>query len=601
MHDDHELRAILRRIDRPIEPDPAFADALFAQLTAPPAARPARGPMLLIAAALLVSLLLAGAAIGSGLVELPWLTADATPTAQPSRSAQATESAVPSETPAASPSEAGTLAYEPPPGVLPPGAIVVVLRDLELRELPRADAPVVATVTAGEERVVGGPWIIGGERWWGLSPTSSTARGGYVVLDPTADVELAPISCPSEEPTLAVVAPLSGWERLACYGDREMTLEGHEVVGFGGFRLGTYEPAWLNSGFGAFALAPTDPTESSYLFVAVEPGSVDITRPQPSADVGTALLRVTGHFNDEAATSCTATDIPFGGEGDAVTAHLEPIATEITCRQEFVVTAFEVVDEGSGEAPSLAQLEVGSVVAPVLEGVTLREQPGTSGARIGILASGSRNVVVEGPVEADGFLWYRLAASGLPPASGCIGPLVTDPLSCPIWYGWAAAGNPDDGSAWFVRIEFDCPDPATETTAFLLLEHRLPLACYGSDELTFTAWFPELPEGYEPPSGTCAADPSIAWLHCLNLSDTEVWETREYTGAAEMLFIDPRSGLTIPERGQWLRIAGSYDHPASAACAGANQQEVIFESDDLAALECRLRFVVSAVEVTSAP
>jgi len=548
--------------------------------------------------AVLLAAVVVGVAIGTGLINLaPAAEADPTPSPIPSDG-----SPDPSASPSPDASDAPpSLAYEPPPGVLPPGAIVIVNEALELREGADDDASVVAEIEAGRRMSIYGPLMVDGRRWYTLASTEATDAPdyGYVVLDPTGDqVSLEPVTCPTGEPGIATLGPLSGWERLACNSDREIVLEGHEIVGFGGFRPGAYSPEWLNGFLGAFAIAdPDDP--SKYLFVRVAPDGPDVTRPQPAGEMGSALLRVTGHFNDDASTSCSVTELPVDPANSTETADLEPIAAELSCRTEFVVTDFEVVDEGSGEVPSLGALDIGSVVVPVVEGVTLREEPGTDGARIGILSAGSQNIVVEGPVEADGYAWYRLAAVGLPPASGCITPIVTTPLSCPVWYGWAAAGDPDDGSAWFVATEVDCPDPETESTEFLSLPFRLPLVCYGDDETTFTAFYPELDDAGL--GGACAADPSVAWLYCANIAYDTVWATDAYTGPQQRLFVDPDSGVVLPERGQWLRITGSFDHPDAAGCAEANQEVGLFDDDATAVLYCRANFVVTAVEVTSAP
>ena len=540
-----------------------------------------------------------GALFGTGLIGRPTAGGpDASPTATPVPS-QSEEPSV-SETPEPSEEPSG-LAYEPPPGVLPPSAIVVVNERLELREGAADDAAVVVAIEPGSRMSIYGPLMVDGRRWYTLaSPDQGDPTYGYVELDPTGDqVSLETVTCPSGEPDIASLAPLTGWERLACNSDREIVFTGHEVVGFGGYRPGVYAPEWLNGFLGAFAIAdPADP--SKYMFVRVAPDGPDVTRPQPSGEIGSALLRVTGHFNDDASTSCSVTELPTDPANNADTADLEPIAAELGCRSEFVVTAFEVVDEGTGEVPDVAELEVGSVVAPVVEGVTLRETPGTDGKRIGLLASGSVNIVVEGPVEADGYLWYRLSGVGLPPYSGCITGPVESPLSCPTWYGWAAAGNPEDGSAWFVPVEAECPDPASETSAFLLIGHRLPLACYGSEEITFTAWYPELPDDAGL-GGLCAADPSVAWLYCLNIAYDEVWADDVFTGAAKTMFIDPDSGAVMPERGQWLRITGRFDHPDAAGCDEADEEVGMYANGDLAVITCRTAFAVSAVEVTSAP
>lgn len=550
-------------------------------------------------AAVLLAAIVVGVALGTGLINLaPAAEADPTPTPVSPSSTPDFSTQPSSDASDAPPS----LAYEPPPGVLPPGAKVIVNEPIQLREAAKDDAPVVAEIESGRRMTIFGPLMVDGRRWYTLASTTDDDDHayGYVELDPSGDqVSLEPVTCLTGEPGIATLGPSSGWERLACNSDREIVLEGKEIVGFGGFRPGVYTPDWLNGFLGSFAIAdPADP--SKYLFVRVSPDGPDISRPQPSAELGSALLRVTGHFNDEASTSCSVTELPIDPANSTETADLEPIAAELSCRSEFVVTEFEVVDEGTGETPSLADLEDGSVVVPVVEGVTLREDPGTGGARIGILSAGSQNIVVEGPVEADGFAWYRLAAIGLPPASGCITPIVTTPLSCPVWYGWAAAGNPDDGSAWFVATEADCPDPDAETNEFLSIPLRLPLVCYGADEITFTAFYPELPD--DAGLGGACADPSVGWLYCANIAYDVVWSTDTYTGAATQLYVDPASGVGLPDRGQWLRITGAYDHPDAADCARANQEGIgLYSDDDHAVLECRTHFVVSEVEVTSAP
>jgi hypothetical protein len=113
MHDD-QLTRLLRQIDESADPDSAFADRLFETLSRQ-TSRPSgmRMTLLLVAAVMLVAVLAAGAAIGSGLVKLPWLTVEVSPqptalpavtrSAAPSPSATSTPSAAPSTAPAAPP------------------------------------------------------------------------------------------------------------------------------------------------------------------------------------------------------------------------------------------------------------------------------------------------------------------------------------------------------------------------------------------------------------------------------------------------------------------------------------------------------------------
>jgi hypothetical protein len=241
-------------------------------------------------------------------------------------------------------------------------------------------------------------------------------------------------------------------------------------------------------------------------------------------------------------------------------------------------------------------LQVGAFVAPIVDGVTLRETPSTSGVRIGALPRGAANLVIEGPMEADGYQWYRLSAIGLPPSSGCITPLPTDPLECPIWYGWAAAGEPADES-WFEPVDVECPEPEQVAAGFLELPQRVPLGCYGSSPISFTGFYPAPPDG--GPGEPCAVDHAVAWLYCVG--PASVWSSPDEAQAFLGLHVDPASGVVLPEPDQWLRVTGAFDHPEAPMCAEAEAVASDDPDPDLAVLECRVRFVVHGVEVTSAP
>lgn len=366
MHDDQQLRSILRRIDRASDPDPAFSDALFRQLTVASRSRPSRTPFVLLAAALLVAMLAVATVVGSGIVDLPWFSVDQNPT------------------------------------------------------------------------------------------------------------------LPSQPPV-----PLASDE------------------------------------------------------------SVESATPAPS---------------NPAIPSAT------------------PSAT-----------------------PPLPDIAVGTVVTAAIDGVTLRESPGTDGNRIGTLARGSLNYVLDGPVDADGYTWYQLSGPGLPPSSGCITPVPTDPLECPTWLGWAAVADPDDESAWFAPANVECPDPAEETDAFITLQHILVLPCYGDAELTFVAFYSEVPEGGL--GGTnCTRETAIMWLYCL---DQGYYQVRSSPDAVAMtLYVDPASGVTLPERGTWLLITGAFDHPDATRCAVAAMEDTKqspLPDPEQAVLSCRTHFVPTAVVGTTAP
>ena len=118
--DDTRLTRLLRQLDAPAEPDPAFADDLFNRLRAEVArerrpVRPIR--LLLLAAAIGGSLIAGGLAVGGGYIHLPQLAVVATesPSAPPSADQSPSPSALP--TPTTSPSPSPLVLVSPTPGI----------------------------------------------------------------------------------------------------------------------------------------------------------------------------------------------------------------------------------------------------------------------------------------------------------------------------------------------------------------------------------------------------------------------------------------------------------------------------------------------------
>ena len=84
------------------------------------------------------------------------------------------------------------------------------------------------------------------------------------------------------------------------------------------------------------------------------------------------------------------------------------------------------------------------------------------------------------------------------------------------------------------------------------------------------------------------------FLHCQNINYNGLIASADEGFMTRLaLSIDPASGLAMPERGQWIRVTGSFDHPAAAGCA-----DLAFEWEDSygAVLRCRLEFVPTAIE-----
>jgi hypothetical protein len=125
---------------------------------------------------------------------------------------------------------------------------------------------------------------------------------------------------------------LSGWERLACFGDRPLTVVGTWGCPYcDGTTGGTYEPMWL-----------ANPQNFSLLSVRFGVANPIVLRFPPASGlqyptVGGSILRVGGHFNDPASTTCVITGLGYQGTESP------PGTAELYCREQFVVDGYEVI------------------------------------------------------------------------------------------------------------------------------------------------------------------------------------------------------------------------------------------------------------------
>lgn len=251
-----------------------------------------------------------------------------------------------------------------PDGVLPPGGVVRVTADaLRVREQPFLDAPERTVVDRGELLVVGptayfpafGPAHEDGYTWYpvvvlgldelpapGGDPLADVSRGWVAIGDGESDwVELLGARCTDDEPTLQLLSSLTEWERLACYGDRQLTFEGVlGCGGCGGLLPGSFTPEWLAS-------------PMNYDLISVEPqeriGPMTLhwapDGPERPSTPGVApILSVTGHFDDPAAAECTHTWMT-GVTGAEEMTEGDPAISQLYCRSNFVVDSYEIIGE----------------------------------------------------------------------------------------------------------------------------------------------------------------------------------------------------------------------------------------------------------------
>lgn len=284
-----------------------------------------------------------------GPLSSPTTTESALPTA--STAPSASPSAAPSATPAI-----GTL------DVFPPGAAVVVaVKELNLRKNHSTSAKRVDTLNRGDVVVISpldnvsfgyGPVKNNGYTWYpvmvtryhnGTLPALPTEPIGINAGPPTwgwvaADdgerqflTALAP-RCPTTVDLTSVQGMLPA-ERLACFGE-PIVLEGtFGCAECGATTMGIFKPNWLAS-----------PLSFGFLSVNVAERLGPLTlRFPPSGPVQPPvgkIIRVTVHVDDPRATKCTMIEADETGEPvfpvDARTAVLQ-------CREQLVVESYQVL------------------------------------------------------------------------------------------------------------------------------------------------------------------------------------------------------------------------------------------------------------------
>jgi hypothetical protein len=239
------------------------------------------------------------------------------------------------------------------------------------------------------------------------------------------------------------------------------------------------------------------------------------------------------------------------------------------------------------------------MVRALVADISLRAAPGVDSERLGTLPMGSRSLVVGAPREADGYRWIQIAGPGLPPASGCA-TFPGDELTCPVWLGWAAAGDPASGAEWFDDDPSSCPDPGADAQGFMMLGDYEAIHCYRGLQLTFDGWLRPAAGETEPTAcpGT-DSDAAALWLLC----HRRTWETafvNTVDAVSIELFVDPATSIAIPRDGGWVTITGHIDDGAARQCpeAVAIGDAV---SQGRAELDCRAHFVVTGLAERAAP
>lgn len=303
-----------------------------------------RRPQMVIAIALL-AVVLVGATVAVGAKVLEWLEQSRLPT--PVVTPQPSSTGAPSATPAATPD----LVFVLPDGTVPPGAWATVTSGpLPLYLWPWYDSE-STTQLANEARVhvPDVPVVVDGHQW--VLVRTDQGADGYAALPELLNaITLDPVTCPAAA-DLATVVSLSAWERLSCYGGRELSLEGSEIVGFSEL-LRPADPDWLN-GHGALVITPG--AGLATLPVHVAPDTVAVERPAFDTELAPYAIRVTGHFNDPASFDCRGPQRTLDPDDRKRLVDADLTGAELLCREQFVLTGLEVLGATPAPTPAPAQ------------------------------------------------------------------------------------------------------------------------------------------------------------------------------------------------------------------------------------------------------
>lgn len=451
------------------------------------------------------------------------------------------------------------------------------------------ETPMATLLRAGALAAVVAIAVIGGLQISKLIPSVGEASPSPTTeASPSISPPEGCVNPPTDITTLIEMVPTDpldpGVDPVACYGNSPLSFDATWYSGSAADCPSAPEPAWLAcSSFALQAFGDTSKVGAPQLFVAIEP-SASLSIPL----VPYAQVHVTGHFDDPAAQTCRETQLAGGAES------LAPVAEMIErCRRTFVVT--EVAPLAAGVPDVLAPNAFARVVPA---SVNVRVQPGLDAPNVGIpivdaeplpatvgRATGSEHVyILEGPVEADGLEWFRVAPIDYEAYTG----------TGPYFIGWMASG--DGADAWLL-VENPCPEGpmtlADLTYTSDTTNWATRLGCFRGQELTLSGWFPELPSDFET-SGPCPGG-GAAFLFCnytaYDIRPIEMSFYDERNANRLDFVVIPDSSIVVPSRGQWIEITGHWDDPASALCA---------RDGDIGNLSCRIQFVVIGVRALGA-
>ena len=269
----------------------------------------------------------------------------------PTPSAGSIETPTPDVTPEPTPAPSPSRRPSPPrsrrspidPGPLRvDGFADVLVTDLAIRSKPSVatDSKVLGRLTTGDRVfILKGPVEGSGFAWYQVAPRdweSGEKPVGWIAAgsrDGEPWLEGRTPDCPPLPVEVGTLAAMTSFERLSCFGSRDLTFNagiGEWTDDFGPTHpWGT--PDWLNpigsgrsiGGLGDVAFAP----------------GLELPGELPGDEESDLGYRVRGHFDDPASSTCRSGTVEWNDETNTETRHKDPaVESVLACRTRFVVT-----------------------------------------------------------------------------------------------------------------------------------------------------------------------------------------------------------------------------------------------------------------------
>lgn len=367
--------------------------------------------------------------------ELPTETATATNTFEPDPPTNtATATFEDPVEPLSSSTPTGTAT---PDDQLQPGDIVRVIVNLNMRESAATTSNVIAVLPGGTEAtVLEGPILAGGYEWVRLDTGSAYGIGWSVTLyldkvqsgpspTPTATTDPASVLQPGD----IVRAVVNLNMRTSASTSAQVSavlLKGVEATVIEGpVAAGGYEWVRLDGG-ATFGLGWS---VTIYLEkVGSGPSPTPTSTPDSIIRPGDGVRTVV-NLNMRSGSSTTSSVVavlPTGTQGlvlegpvtgggldwiriDAGTYGLGWVALQYLQKTGVIGTATPTATATATYPPG--QFPINEKVVVDTDGLNLRSGPGTSNSVVAVLLNGAQGTILEGPVNASGFTWYRASFS----------------------------------------------------------------------------------------------------------------------------------------------------------------------------------------------